>query len=104
MLAVSEEQRQAALALTRQADKKAALACMEAFGTTDFRKDLTQISVPTLVVHGDADAIVPLEGSGARTHAAIPGSELHVIAGGPHGCNVSHAADFNRVLLAFLAR
>lgn len=103
-LAVTQQQRQDALAMAAQADKRAALGCMKAFGTTDFRDDLGNVRVPTLVIHGDADAVVPLEGSGARTHRAIPGSELHVIAGGPHGCNVSHADEFNRVLLEFLAR
>lgn len=77
---------------------------MKAFGTTDFRADLPVVSVPTLVLHGDADATVPFEGSGARTHAAVPGSELHVIEGGPHGCNVSHAEEFNAALLSFVAR
>lgn len=104
VLQVTEEQRQEALALCRQADKKAALACMEAFGTTDFRDDLPKVSVPALVLHGSADGTVPFEGSGARTHAALPGSELHIIDGGPHGCNVSHADEFNEALLTFLAR
>jgi len=102
-LKVTEAQRQEALALTRQADHKAALACMEAFGTTDFRADLPRVDVPTLVIHGDGDGTVPFAGSGARTHAAIPGSRLHVVAGAPHGFNVSHAEEFNRVLLEFLA-
>ena len=60
--------------------------------------------MPTLVIHGDSDAIVPLEKSGQRTHEQVAGSELHVVAGGPHGINVSHADEFNRELLAFLAR
>jgi len=60
--------------------------------------------VPTLVLHGDADAVVPLEGSGARTHAMVTGSELVVLAGAPHGCNVSHATPFNEALVAFTAR
>ena len=103
VLKVSEAQRQDAIALTKQADKKAALKAMESFGTTDFRDDLTKVNVATLVIHGDGDAVVPLEGSGARTHAAIAGSQLHVVAGAPHGFNVSHAEEFNRVLLGFLA-
>ena len=61
------------------------------------------MNVPVLVLHGDADATVPFEGSGQRTHAAIPGSNLHVISGGPHGCNVSHATEWNNTLLGFLA-
>ena len=77
---------------------------MEAFGTTDFRDDLPSVTVPTLVIHGDADGIVPLEGSGQRTHEAIEGSELVVLEGAPHGCNVSHAEEFNAALLAFLEK
>jgi pimeloyl-ACP methyl ester carboxylesterase len=103
-LVVTEQQRQDALALAMQSSKVAALACMAAFANTDFREDLPKVTVPTLVIHGDADATVPFDGSGARTHAAIPHSEVHVVAGGPHGVNVSHADEFNRVLLDFLAR
>jgi len=105
-LKVSEEQREEALAQAAQADKRAALACMTAFATTDFRQDLPKVSVPVLVLHGDGDgdATVPFEGSGKRTHAAIPGSELHVIVGGPHGCNVSHPDEWNATVLEFLAK
>jgi pimeloyl-ACP methyl ester carboxylesterase len=103
-LTVSEEQRQAALELAGQASKVAALEAMTSFASTDFRDDLPNVSVPTLVIHGDSDGVVPFEGSGARTHEAIPGSELHVVAGGPHGINDSHTDEFNRVLLEFLAR
>lgn len=103
-LKVTEEQRQAAIALCHQSDQTAALGCMEAFGTTDFRDDLMKITVPTLVIHGDSDGIVPLEGSGQRTHQAIPSSELVVVEGAPHGFNVSHAEEFNRALLHFLER
>jgi len=55
---VSEAQRQQAIALCHQSDQKAALASMEAFGTTDFRDDLTKVTVPTLVLHGAGDATV----------------------------------------------
>ena len=103
-LKVTEEQRQDAIELAHQSDQTAALGCMEAFGTTDFRDDLTTITVPTLVIHGDADGIVPFEGSGKRTHEAVAGSELVVVEGAPHGFNVSHAEEFNRALLDFLAR
>lgn len=75
---------------------------MEAFGTTDFRDDLPNVTVPALILHGDGDGTVPFEGSGARTHAALSGSDLHVIQGAPHGCNVSHPDEFNQALLSFL--
>ncbi len=103
-LKVSEAQRQDAIALCQQADQAAALQCMESFGTTDFRADLPRITVPTLVLHGDSDGVVPFAGSGQRTHQAIPQSELVVLAGAPHGCNVSHAPEFNQALIDFLAR
>lgn len=102
-LKVSEDERQEAITVCKQSDRTAALACMKAFGTTDFRDDLAKVDVPTLVLHGDADGIVPIEGSGQRTHDAIAGSELVVLEGAPHGCNVSHRDAFNAALLAFLA-
>ncbi|PPF17141.1 MULTISPECIES: alpha/beta fold hydrolase [unclassified Rathayibacter] len=104
VLKVTEEQRQEAIALAKQSAKHAALACMTAFATTDFREDLPNVSVPALVIHGDGDGTVPFEGSGARTHAAIPGSELHVVHGAPHGVTVSHPEEWNRVVLEFLAK
>ncbi|MER7072374.1 alpha/beta hydrolase [Terrabacter sp. NPDC000476] len=103
-LKVDEATRQEAIELCRQSDQRALLGCMEAFGTTDFRDDLAAITVPALVVHGDADAIVPFEGSGRRTHDALRGSELVVIADGPHGINASHPAEFNAALLDFLKK
>ncbi|RLV49652.1 alpha/beta hydrolase [Nocardioides mangrovicus] len=103
-LKVSEDQRQDAVRMCRQSDQEAAVGCMEAFGTTDFRDDLTKVDVPTLVIHGDSDGIVPFEGSGKLTHEAIDGSELVVVEGGPHGLNVSHASEFNDALVAFLKK
>ena len=102
-LKVTDDQRQEALSLALQSEQTAALACMDSW-LTDFRDDLAKASIPTLVIHGDADAIVPIQVSGQLTHELIAGSELHVIAGGPHGINVSHADEFNRAVLAFLER
>jgi pimeloyl-ACP methyl ester carboxylesterase len=101
-LKVSEEQRQEAVEVCRQSDQEAALGCLEAFATTDFREDLTKVTVPTLVIHGDSDATVPFEGSGKRTHEAISGSRLVVIEGGPHGINLSHALEFTNAVRNFL--
>jgi non-heme chloroperoxidase len=102
--AVSEPMRQYALRLAEVASPKATLDCIAAFGRTDFRADLAAVTVPTLVLHGDSDAVVPFEVSGKRSHEAIAGSELVVIEGGPHGTNASHAEQFNAALLDFLAR
>ncbi|MGB3685611.1 MAG: alpha/beta hydrolase [Ornithinimicrobium sp.] len=101
-LKVSEEQLADARRLCAQADETAAVECIEAFAATDFRDDLTHVSVPTLVIHGSADGIVPFENSGMRTAEAIEGTRVHVIDQGPHGINVSHAAEFNLGLLSFL--
>ena len=102
-LVVSEAQRVHAREIASFASPQGTLDCIRAFAYTDFRADLAKIKVPTLVIHGDADAIVPFEVSGARTHKAIAGSRLKLIKGGPHGFNLSHAAEFNQALLEFLA-
>ncbi len=101
-MVASDDQREQALAVAKRSDERAALECMDAWAT-DFRRDLEAVTVPTLVIHGDQDAIVPLEGSGKRTHEAVSGSRLVVIEGGPHGVNVTHAEEFNEALLGFLA-
>ena len=84
------------------ASPKGTLDCIAAFSYTDFRDDVAKIGVPTLVIHGDSDAIVPFEISGRRSHEAIENSSLAVIEGGPHGLNATHADQFNRALLDFL--
>ena len=70
---------------------------------TDFRDDLMHIDVPTLVMHGDADRILPIEATGARTHDAIKGSRYVVVEGAPHGLLWTHADEVNRGLMDFLA-
>lgn len=102
MLQVTESQRSEAIALCHQSAQHAALACMASFSTTDFREDLMKVTVPTLVIHGERDAIVPIEGSGLRTHHAVPHSQLVKVSGAPHGLNVSHPQVFNDALLSFL--
>ncbi len=102
-LKVTGEQRLQALALQQPARDEAVVGCIDAFSRTDFRDDLAAITVPTLVIHGDSDAIVPFEVSGARTAKAVADSRLVVVKGAPHGLNVSHAEEFNRALLEFLA-
>ncbi len=99
---VSEPQRIYARDIASFASPKGTLDCVAAFGRTDFRDDLEKIDVPTLIIHGDGDAIVPFEVSGKRTHEVINGGELALIEGAPHGLNATHAEEFNRTLLAFL--
>ena len=85
------------------ASPKGMLDCIAAFSYTDFREDLSRIDVPTLVIHGDSDAIVPFEISGRRSHEIISNSQLVLIEGAPHGFNTTHAEQFNRALLDFLS-
>lgn len=69
---------------------------------TDFRDDLRNIDVPTLVVHGTADRILPIEATGARTHEMVKDSQYVVIDDAPHGCLWTHADEVNRALLEFV--
>ncbi|MDN5572018.1 MAG: alpha/beta hydrolase [Propionibacteriaceae bacterium] len=101
-LAVSDDQFQEALRITGQGSDQALETSILAWAT-DFRDDLRAVRVPTLVIHGDSDNNVPFEASGKRVPQFVPDAQVHVVAGGPHGINVSHAEEFNRVLLGFIA-
>jgi pimeloyl-ACP methyl ester carboxylesterase len=79
------------------------LNCVDAW-LEDFRADIAQIKIPTLVIHGDADQILPIDATGKRTAALIPGAQYHVVAGGPHGLNWTHATEVNQALLEFIAK
>lgn len=103
-LKVTEDQRQDTLALAHESDQQAALAAMDAWATTDFRRDLDAVTVPALVVHGDSDGTVPAEGSAERSHAQLADSELVILQEAPHGLSVSHAEEFNEALLTFLRK
>jgi non-heme chloroperoxidase len=85
------------------ASPKGTLDCVSAW-VTDFRNDLQRIEVPTLVIHGDSDRILPLDATARPTHAAIKGSRLLVVSGGPHGLNWTHAEEVNRGLMDFLGQ
>ncbi|WP_243670032.1 alpha/beta hydrolase [Methanoculleus chikugoensis] len=77
------------------------LDCVSAW-LTDFRGDLASIDVPVLVIHGDADRIVPFPASGKRIHGMVRESRLVVVEGGPHGITWTHAGEVNRALLDFV--
>ncbi len=76
--------------------------CIAAFSATDFRGDLAAFDVPTLVVHGDDDQVVPFEVGGQASAALIKDAELKVYASGPHGITDTHKDQLNNDLLAFL--
>lgn len=81
-----------------------ATACLESVASwhEDFRGDLTHIDVPTLVIQGDADRIVPITASGLRTAKQIKGASLVIVKDGPHCITWTHADEVNRELVKFL--
>ncbi len=99
---VSEAQRRYAWTIAAGASPLGTRECIRAFSYTDFRGDVEKIPVPTLVLHGDSDAIVPFEASGKRTAELVEGAQVVVVPDAPHGLNVSHAEQFNEALLTFL--
>jgi pimeloyl-ACP methyl ester carboxylesterase len=83
------------------ASPKGTLDCVSAW-LVDFREELKRINIPVLIMHGNADRILPLAATGKRTPEFVKGSRLVIIEGAPHGMNWTHAEEINRELLAFL--
>jgi pimeloyl-ACP methyl ester carboxylesterase len=98
---ISDQAYQASWNLAVTASATAAVACISTW-TTDFRDDLPQIDVPVLVVHGDADQVLPLGKTGQRLPDLIKDVQLVVVEGGPHAIAWTHAAQVNTALLDFL--
>jgi non-heme chloroperoxidase len=99
---VSEQAVQSSWNVAAGCSSIAALACVPTWHE-DFRKDLAKVNVPTLVVHGDADRILPISASGLRTAKLIKGAELLVVKDGPHCITWTHADQVNPKLVNFLA-
>jgi non-heme chloroperoxidase len=76
--------------------------CVKAFSETDFTENLKKIDVPTLIIHGDADQIVPIADSAYLSAKIVKNATLKVILGAPHGLCTTHADQINAELLAFL--
>lgn len=100
---VTEEAMRASWNTAAISSATASLACVPTW-YEDFRKDVARIDIPTLVIHGDADRIVPLSAAGQRTAKLIKGAELVVIKNGPHNIAWTHAEEVNRELLRFLGQ
>jgi non-heme chloroperoxidase len=100
---VSEETVRTMWSAGAEASPWATWACVLTW-LEDFHQDITRIDVPTLILHGKADRILPIDGQGRRLHAALPDARYVEIDGGPHVMCVSHAAEVNRELIAFLAQ
>ena len=100
---ISEQAVQASWIVAASASATASLACVPTWHE-DFRKDLSRVDVPTLVIHGDADRIVPIAASGERTAKLIKGARLVTIKDGPHAVGWTHAEQVNHELVNFLGK
>jgi pimeloyl-ACP methyl ester carboxylesterase len=98
---ISEQAVQASWNVASSASGTASVACVPTWHE-DFRQDVAKINVPTLVMHGDSDRIVPLAASGRRTAALIPGARLVLLKDGPHAVGWTHAEEVNAELVSFL--
>ncbi len=85
-----------------QAGLKNAYESIKAFSETDFSEDLKKIDVPTLVMHGEDDQIVPVKNSAVKSARLIRGAKEIYYPGAPHGITATHQARVNADLLAFL--
>lgn len=81
---------------------KGVVDCIEAFSETDFTEDLERFDVPTLILHGDDDQIVPIGAAALRSSKLVKDAKLKVYPGGPHGLMDTHRDEINADLLAFL--
>ncbi len=100
---VSEQAMQASWNVAASASATASVVCVPTWHE-DFRHDLTRIDIPTLVIHGDADRIVPFASAGERTAKLVKGARLVTIKDGPHCVIWTHADEVNTELLNFLGK
>jgi pimeloyl-ACP methyl ester carboxylesterase len=92
---------QASVNLGASASYGAILKCVDAW-LEDFRTDLKSVTVPTLVIHGDADRIVPAEAAGKRMTQFVKQAQVHIVKDAPHGLLWTHATHVNKMLLEFV--
>lgn len=101
--AVSQGMRDAFWLWSMQVGSKAAYDCVKQFSETDFTEDLKRFDIPTLVLHGDDDQIVPIVAAGPKSAELITDATLKVYPGSPHGLYGDHEQEFNADLLAFIS-
>ena len=85
-----------------QVGLKAALDCIKAFSETDLTEDLKRFDIPTLIIHGDDDQIVPIADSALLSSKIVKDATLKIYPGAPHGLTGTHKDQFNADLLSFL--
>jgi non-heme chloroperoxidase len=100
---ISEQALQGSWNVAASASATASLACVPTW-YEDFRKDVARIDVPTLVIHGDADRIVPIKASGEKTAKLVKGARLATVKDGPHAVNWTHADEVNAEIVNFLRK
>jgi non-heme chloroperoxidase len=88
--------------LAAVASPKATIECVKSFGYTDFRDEMATIHVPTLIIHGDADKVVPSKPTGEEAAKSIPDSRLIIYEGAPHGLFVTEKEKLNSDLVQFI--
>lgn len=86
-----------------RASHRSTYECIAAFSETDFTEDLTKIDVPTLIVHGDDDQVVPIAGSGLAASKLVKDATFKIYEGAPHGLTYTHQQRLNADLLAFVS-
>jgi non-heme chloroperoxidase len=101
---VSQGVRDAFWMMSMQASYKAAYDCVKAFSETDLTEDLKSFDIPTLIIHGDDDQIVPFADSAALSSKLVLDAELKVYPGAPHGLMTTHRDNFHADLLEFIKR
>ncbi|WP_276167274.1 alpha/beta fold hydrolase [Zobellia alginiliquefaciens] len=101
---VSQAQLDYDFSIASHASPRATIETALAWMHTDFRPELKNVTVPTLIVHGDADATVPQATSANQAAKGIADNQYEVIKGAPHGLNVTHADELNRILIDFLKK
>ncbi|HWV57449.1 MAG TPA: alpha/beta hydrolase, partial [Longimicrobiales bacterium] len=99
---VSEGVRDAFWLWSMQVGLKGAYDCVAAFSETDFTEDLKKFDVPTLIIHGDDDQIVPIAASAMRSSKLIEDATLKVYPGAPHGLTATHKDQVNEDILGFI--
>jgi non-heme chloroperoxidase len=90
------------LMLAMQASPRATVECVHAFGETDFRAEMHTINVPTLIIHGDADKIVPIEATGEHAARLVKDAKYIVYEDAPHGLFITDKEQLNADLLEFI--
>lgn len=99
---VSQKQLDYDWAIATFANPIATIKCAESWANTDFRPELKNITVKTLIVHGDSDNIVPIDTAGKQAARGIINNDFMIIDGAPHGLNVTHAEELNGIISRFL--